>query len=79
MKKRIFLLLLVAAASIHVSAATRFVTAADEHVSFTGRVLHNSNGSVYDLGGRRVSSDKLSNGQFNKGIYIYDRQKVVKK
>ena len=46
MKKRIFLLLLVAAASIHVSAATRFVTAADEHVSFTGRVLHNSNGSV---------------------------------
>jgi len=40
---------------------------------------HNSNGSVYDLGGRRVSSDKLSNGQFNKGIYIYDRQKVVKK
>jgi lysophospholipase L1-like esterase len=46
MKKRIFLLLLVAAASIHVSAATRFVTATDEHISFTGRVLHNSNGSV---------------------------------
>lgn len=38
----------------------------------------NGNGSIYDLGGRRVSSDKLSNGQLNKGIYIYDRQKVVK-
>lgn len=39
---------------------------------------YKDNGSVYDLGGRRVSSEKLSNGQLNKGIYIYDHQKVVK-
>ena len=36
------------------------------------------NGHVYDLGGRRVSSEKLSNRQLNKGIYILDHQKVVK-
>ena len=38
----------------------------------------NANGKVYDLGGRRVSSEKLSNGQLNKGVYINDHKKVVK-
>jgi hypothetical protein len=37
-----------------------------------------NDGNVYDLGGRRVSSEKLSNRQLNKGIYILDHQKVVK-
>lgn len=47
-------------------------------ISSINAASHNGNGSVYDLGGRRVSSDKLSNGQLHKGIYIYDHQKVVK-
>jgi len=39
---------------------------------------YRDNGNVYDLGGRRVSSEKLSNGELNKGVYIHDGQKVVK-
>ena len=39
---------------------------------------YRGNGNVYDLGGRRVSSEKLTNGQLNKGVYIHDGQKVVK-
>ena len=35
-------------------------------------------GRVYDLSGRRVSSEKLSKGQLNKGVYIRNGQKIIK-
>lgn len=44
--RRVIVLLLSVIVSTQVFSATRFVKASDEHVSFTGRVLHNGDGSV---------------------------------
>ena len=38
-----------------------------------------SEGTVYDLSGRKIVNGKLSNGKLPKGIYIKDGKKVVLK
>ena len=41
-------------------------------------VYSENDGNVYGLGGRRVSSDKLTNVKINRGINIREHKKVIK-